>query len=112
MEIETTNATMDNDEVSNILSENEDDKYFIDDSMEIESQQQPSDYFKLRNVKRSISSAEEDAFCKYDIEDFLDSDAEAGNYVSYGMIQVRMMIWKLIVLMGLRKEFKSSKMSS
>ena len=39
VEVVTTATMMDEDDVNDILSENEDDKNFIDDSMEIKSQQ-------------------------------------------------------------------------
>ena len=41
----------------------------------------PSDYLGLRNIERKISSLEEDAFSQSDVEDFLDPDVEARNYV-------------------------------
>ena len=83
VEVVTTATMMDEDDVNDILSENEDDKNFIDDSMEIKSQQQLSDCFKLRNAARSISSFEEVSFSQSDIDDSIDFDVEAGNYIPY-----------------------------
>lgn len=71
------------DEVSDNLCENEDDRNVIDSSMEIDSQQQPSVYLKLRNVTRLFSSTEEDAFSQSDIDNFFNSDYEAENYIPY-----------------------------
>ena len=61
---------------------NEEDKNFVDDSTQIESQ--PSAYFALKNIEGSVSSAEEDAYSHSDVDDFIDSDVEAKNYVLPG----------------------------
>lgn len=67
----------------NLSSENEEDKNFIDDSKLIETQ--PSDYLNFKNFERSISSDEEEAFFQSDVDDFLDSDVEASNYLCQGI---------------------------
>ena len=38
----------------------------------------------MRNAARSISSFEEVSFSQSDIDDSIDFDAEAGNYIPYG----------------------------
>ena len=52
---------------------NEDYENFVDDSAEIENEQQALDYFALRNITRSFSYAEEDAFSQPNVEDLLGS---------------------------------------
>ena len=64
------------------LVENEEDEIFLDDLTQIESQ--PSDYFGLRNVESSVSSAEEDVFSHSDVAYFIDFDVEARKYVHPG----------------------------
>lgn len=51
---------------------------FIDDDSETDNN--PSDYYGLTNIRRSISDAEDDAFFGSDIEEFLDESVEARNY--------------------------------
>lgn len=51
---------------------------FIDDDSETDNN--PSDYYGLTNIRRSISDAEDDAFFGSDIEEFLDENVEARNY--------------------------------
>lgn len=74
-------------EVSESLSENEEDIDFLEDSAQIGSQ--PSDYFGLKNIERDLSSTENDAFCQCDIDDSLNSDVDTRNYVHLDMIQNR-----------------------
>ena len=51
---------------------------FIDDDSETDNN--PSDYYGLTNIRRSISDAENDAFFGSYIEEFLDENVEARNY--------------------------------
>ena len=51
---------------------------FIDDDSETDNN--PSDYYGLTNIRRSISDAEDDAFFGSDIEEFLVESVEARNY--------------------------------
>ena len=64
------------------LVEDEEDENFLDDLTQTESQ--PSDYFGLRNVESSVSSAEEDVFSQSDVTYFIDFDVEARKYVHPG----------------------------
>ena len=76
-----TDVSDKNGEVSDdFLSGKEEDKKFLYDSKQIESQL--SDYFCLRNVERSIFIVEEGGFCQSDVDDFLDSDVETRNVYS------------------------------
>ena len=51
---------------------------FVDDSIEIENN--PSDYYSLTNLTRTLSSVEEDAHSQYYMDAFLDNNVEARNY--------------------------------
>ena len=51
---------------------------FIDGDSETDNN--PSDYYGLTNIRRSISHAEDDAFFGSDIEEFLVESVEARNY--------------------------------
>ena len=91
----------------NPLSENKD-KTFIDDSIEFKSQ--PSDYYELKNIDGSTSSAEQDTFSQPDIDDFKILMMRLIIMIILGLILTKM-IWKSIVLMVSKREFKSSKMN-
>ena len=54
---------------------------FIDNGTEIKNN--PSDYYDLTNVIRSVFNAEEEASLQLDVDAFLNEDAEARNYCPY-----------------------------
>ena len=54
---------------------------FIDNGTEIKNN--PSDYYDITNVIRSVFNAEEEAFLQSDGDAFLNEDAEARNYCPY-----------------------------
>lgn len=86
---------------------NEDYENFIDDSAEIENEQQALDYFALRNITRSFSYAEEDPFSQSDVEDFLGSKMKL-IIISLTItdLKILILIKKLIILTALKKESK------
>ena len=55
---------------------------FMDDSAEIDIEQQALDYVPLKSIMRSVFESEEDAFFQLDVNDFLGTDIEADNYIT------------------------------
>lgn len=53
---------------------------FIDDT---EIQNNPSDYYCLKNVTTSVSDAERDAFSQSDVDAFMNKDVETRHYCFY-----------------------------
>ena len=55
---------------------------FMEDSAEIDIEQQALDYVPLKSIMRSVFESEEDAFFQLDVNDFLGTDIEADNYIT------------------------------